>query len=405
MLKKIVIRSFKSIFDQEIPLGLINVFIGANGSGKSNILEAIGVLSAAAAGRVDDEALQRRGVRPGTPRLYKSAFQERIAPHIFFEAQTDNAAYSVSLHNPLKNPNPAWQYKTENLVSGDEKIVSRGIVARKGIIVSEKTRLSIKNKAQGLAALKLVELNEDDVAAVLMNTLRNYAIYCPNTPVLRGISPDPQTREPIGLSGGRLAEAVKDLHILIHKNEFIEDAFDDILTLINWITSFDTTSKVKSILSSSVARPNNVIRFTDKFMKKNYNHLSAYDASEGALYVLFCAVLALSPNAPKCFAVDNLDQALNPRLILSLTRFLSKWIVEGPDKRQIFFTVHNPAVLDGLDLQNNDIKLFTVDRNNRGHTEVNQVSITQELLVLSNEKGWPLSRLWVMGHLGGVPNV
>ncbi len=393
MLKKIIIRSFKSIFNQEISLGLINVFIGANGSGKSNILEAIGVLSAAASGRVDDEALQRRGVRPGTPRLYKSAFQEeRIAPHIFFEAHTDAAKYAVSLSNPLERPKPAWEYKTEELVSHDERIVSRGI-------------RSIKNTEQGLAALKLVESNEDSAAAMLMNALRNFAVYSPNTPILRGIVPDPQTREPVGLSGGRLAEAVKELQSLVPKNEFIEDAFDDILTLIDWITSFDTTSTVNSILSSSVARPNNVIRFTDKFMKDGYNHLSAYDASEGALYILFCAVLALSPNAPKCLAVDNLDQALNPRLILALTRFLSKWIVEGLDRRQIFFTAHNPAVLDGLALQNDDIRLFTVDRNNRGHTEIRRVTVTEELLELSAEKGWPLSRLWLMGHLGGVPNV
>jgi hypothetical protein len=60
-------------------------------------------------------------------------------------------------------------------------------------------------------------------------------------------------------------------------------------------------------------------------------------------------------------------------------------------------------LLDGLSLQDDRIRLFTVDRNNRGHTEISRVTITKELLELSNQKGWPLSRLWVMGHLGGVP--
>ncbi len=393
MLKKIKVSSFKSIFNQEISLGMMNVFIGANGSGKSNILEAIGVLSAAAAGRVDDEALQRRGIRLGTPRLYKSAFEEKIPPHIFCEAQTDSAKYSVSLNNPLENPKPAWQYQTEELVCNNEKIVSRG------------THSNIKNKEQGLAALKLVESDENSEISLLINMLRNYAVYTPNTPILRGILPDQQTREPVGLSGGLLADAVKELQSLVSTNEFIEDAFDDILSLIDWTNSFDTTSNVNAILSSSIARQKNVIRFTDRFMKGNFNHLTAYDASEGALYVLFCAVLTLSPNSPSCLAIDNLDQTLNPRLILNLTRFLCKWITENNDKRQIFVTVHNPAVLDGLSLQDNRIRLFTVDRNNRGHTEISRVIITKELIELSNKKGWPLSRLWVMGHLGGVPNV
>jgi predicted ATPase len=393
MLNKIRIRSFKSIFNQEVSLGMMNVFIGANGSGKSNLLEAIGVLSAAAAGRVDDEALQRRGIRLGTPRLYKSAFEERIPPHIFFEAFTDRAKYSVSLNNPLENPKPAWQYQTEELVCNQEKIVNRG------------PHREIKNKEQGLAALKLVESDENSQIALLINLLRNFSVYTPNTPVLRGILPDQQTREPVGLSGGRLAEAVKELQNLVSKSEFIEDAFDDILSLIDWINAFETTSNVNDILSSSIARPKNVIRFTDRFMKGHYNHLTAYDASEGALYILFCAVLTLSPNSPKCFAIDNLDQTLNPRLVLNLTRFLCQWITESDDKRQIFVTVHNPAVLDGLSLQDDRIRLFTVDRNNRGHTEISRVTITKEILELSDKKGWPLSRLWVMGHLGGVPNV
>jgi predicted ATPase len=393
MLNKIRISSFKSIVNKEISLGMMNVFIGANGSGKSNLFEAIGVLSAAAAGRVDDEALQRRGIRLGTPRLYKSAFEEKIPPQIFFEALTDTAKYSVSLNNPLENPKPAWQYQTEELVSNQEPIVNRG------------PHRDIKNKEQGLAALKMVEADENSPAAVLINLLRNYAVYTPNTPVLRGIMPDQQTREPVGLSGGRLAEALKELQSLISKNEFIEDAFDEILALIDWINDFDTTSNVNAMLSPSIARPKNVIRFSDRFMKGDYNHLTAYDASEGALYILFCAVLTLSPNSPYCLAIDNLDQTLNPRLVLNLTRLLGKWITEGDEQRQIFVTVHNPAVLDGLRLQDDRIRLFTVDRNNLGHTEVSRVTITEELLELSNNKGWPLSRLWVMGHFGGVPNV
>jgi len=393
MLNKIKISSFKSIVNQEISLGMMNVFIGANGSGKSNFLEAIGVLSAAAAGRVDDEALQRRGIRLGTPRLYKSAFEEKIPPQIFFEALTDTAKYSVSLNNPLENPKPAWQYQTEELVSNQESIVNRG------------PHRDIKNKEQGLAALKLVETDENSPAAVLINLLRNYAVYTPNTPVLRGIIPDQQTREPVGLSGGRLAEALKELQSLISKNEFIEDAFDEILAMIDWINDFDTTSNVNAMLSPSIARPKNVIRFSHRFMKGHYIQLTAYEASEGVLYILFCAVLTLSPNSPYCLAIDNLDQTLNPRLVLNLTRLLGKWITEGESQRQIFVTVHNPAVLDGLRLQDDRIRLFTVDRNNRGHTEISRVTITEELLELSNNKGWPLSRLWVMGHLGGVPNL
>ena len=63
--------------DVEFEPGLVNVFIGANGNGKSNLLEALGVLSAAIQGRVDYAALLRRGVRPGLPAMV----QVRILRH------------------------------------------------------------------------------------------------------------------------------------------------------------------------------------------------------------------------------------------------------------------------------------------------------------------------------------
>ena len=140
-------------------------------------------------------------------------------------------------------------------------------------------------------------------------------------------------------------------------------------------------------------------------MREGKNTLSAHDASEGALYVLFCAVLALLPSSPRCLSVDNLDQALNPRLSQKLVGSLCRWITESPAPQQILFTAHNPAVLDGLPLDDDRVKLFAVDRNSKGHTVINHIVITDALRQLSEKNGWPLSRLWLMGHLGGVPNV
>src|SRR5690242_21073363 len=46
----------------KLSLGQVNVFVGANGSGKSSLLEALGVLGAAADGRVDDTRLKEREI-------------------------------------------------------------------------------------------------------------------------------------------------------------------------------------------------------------------------------------------------------------------------------------------------------------------------------------------------------
>ena len=61
-------------------------------------------------------------------------------------------------------------------------------------------------------------------------------------------------------------------------------------------------------------------------------------------------------------------------------------------------------VLDGLDLGDDAIRLFAVDRSAQGNTVVRRVEVDAPLLAKARE-GWPLSRLWVSGHLGGVPDV
>lgn len=388
MIKRIIVQGFKTIFDLSLDLGRVNVFIGANGSGKSNILEAIGVLSAAAKGRVDDETLRYRGVRPGLPVLYKSSFLTDQTPaHIMLESQSDDGVdFRTALLNPLGEPKPAWAFKTEYLgVNGDE-LVSDGVRNKKNL-----------NPEAGLTALRMVDFLSGSPEHRMLSDLQEYGIYCPNTPTLRGLVSDPQSRDPLGLSGGRLAEAFEELKTAMPK------AVDDIQEMIEWASDVTVTKYVSNILSPSVPRTEKTIRFTDRYMKGNRNTLSASDASEGALYILFYAVLARSAKAPGFFAIDNFDQALNPRMVRHVTAKFCEWVVSNTRNPQVLLTAHNPAVLDGLDLSDPRIRLFVVDRNNKGHTSVRRLEATPGLLELN--KQYPLSRLWMMGQIGGVPDV
>lgn len=389
-LREIEIRGFKSVLDQSVSLGRVNCFIGANGVGKSNVLEALGVLGAAAAGRVDDEAIIRRGVRAGLPRLFKSSFAgSRLPPHITLEARAEpSATFRVALLNPLEQPKPAWAFKTEFLSSGDVQVVSRGVR-------SDKENL---DETRGLSALKVVDLQPEEPASLLLKALQDYVIYTPNTPALRATVPDPQTRMPVGLVGGGLAEGFDAL------KRTIDDArLDEVLGLIDWISDIGVTDVVGDLLAPAVPRTKNVLKFTDRFMAPTRSTLTAADASEGALYVLFAAVLCLSPSSPSIFAIDNLDSALNPRLVTRLVSKLAGWLAASSPERQLLFTAHNPTVLDGLDLDDDEVRLFAVERNSEGHTTIRRIELTPALQALNHQ--YPLSRLWAMGNLGAVPNV
>jgi predicted ATPase len=138
-------------------------------------------------------------------------------------------------------------------------------------------------------------------------------------------------RLPVGLSGGRLAEGFQDLQEIegLHGSQL-----DSVFELIDWASDIGATEEASSLLSPSVARGKNVLKFTDRFMEASRNELTAHDASEGALYVLFSAVLCLSPRSPTLFAIDNLDQALNPRLMAKLAARLAGWLKADGSSRQ-----------------------------------------------------------------------
>ncbi len=176
--------------------------------------------------------------------------------------------------------------------------------------------------------------------------------------------------------------------------------------LIDWATDFSAAPSGDVPLSPSAARSRLVIKFVDRFMEKGKkkNILTGYDASEGALYILYCAALALHPKAPSCLAVDNVDQALNPRLAMRFTTALSSWIEKRGGDRQWLVTTHNPAVLDGLPLDIPEVRLFTVDRTSQGHSDIRRIDLAAALKARPGAE-WTLSRMWMNGLLGGIPNL
>lgn len=399
LIRKIGIHSFKSIVEtgSEFELGRVNFFIGSNGSGKSNYLEAIGVLSAAANGRVDDDSLKTRGVRPGRPRIYKSAFNDRMSPQITLNAKSDSSSFLVSLLNPLEDPIDSWGYKNEDFTINGIQIVGRAPRSKSSETIEPD---------RGKAALKLAELDPHDNASKFLRRLQNYAIYAPVTPVLRGAPfPDGKTRNPVGLYGERLSDALEEFIKYSSGSEMGEERMHEILEMLDWVKNFDTHTSASEILSPSVPRANRVIRFTDRFMREGYNRLTGYDASEGALYILYIAMLALHPHAPEFFAIDNFDQALNPRLTRALVRNFSRWILDNPNNAQVLCTTHNPIALDGLPLNDPEVRLFVVDRDSGGRTVIKKLEFEFLRNLHNTHNEMPLSKMWVMGLLGGVPDV
>ena len=253
-------------------------------------------------------------------------------------------------------------------------------------------------RSRALAVQVRANLKASQPTRDLLAALDDFAIFSPVTPVLRGIAPDPAPRVPVGLFGGGLPEAVDALTQATRKR-FRQEA----LSLIEWASDFDVGPPSADFIASSVPTMRTIIRFTDAYMKKNAETLSAYDASEGALYVLHLLVLAMHSQSPRLFAVDNFDQALNPLAARELAKVFSTEILRSG--RQVLLTTHNPLVLDGLALDDKRVRLFAVERKRDGKTAVRAVPV-KDLYALKEKHGPnAVSRLWTEGRIGGLPSV
>ena len=65
--------------------------------------------------------------------------------------------------------------------------------------------------------------------------------------------------------------------------------------------------------------------------------------------------------------------------------------------KQIVATTHNAAVLDGMNLFEDDVRLLVVRRNIDGYTKTNRVTLKDDMTM-------PLSEAWVKGFIGGLPD-
>ena len=112
--------------------------------------------------------------------------------------------------------------------------------------------------------------------------------------------------------------------------------------------------------------------------------------------LLFYLTLFISKKTPSFFAIDNIENGLNPRLC----RFLMKKITELAVKnnKQVLITTHNPAVLDGLNLNDPTQKLYVVSRNDEGKTQAKHIQVKAQ-----TESSMRVYEMWMRGLIGGIP--
>lgn len=410
MLKSIFVTNYKSIASMKLELGRVNVLIGANGAGKTNALEAIAFVAAVLNRKSDVEELVARGVRPAMPSMTFSAFAdakpvEAITCNLMASdlgAREIPLTIAVDAKNRLRN---LWSQIHDPLMGVEDqegwlKDLMEALVNASATISAREP----ETYAKTLTAITANAKTDGDRDAsrelwrrivdtkVLAASLDPFVIYEPNTLCLRGLE-TVSRRVPIGIHGEDLDVAFAGLSEVLRK-QVVEKAH-----VIGWFKDavVDPFDKKKRE-GKKQARSRSRLYFQDKYMAADNSEFSAENANEGILYLMFYLTMFVSPDTPKIFAIDNIETALNPQLCRGLMKELV--VLAKEHDKQALITTHNPAVLDGLNLNDDEQRLFVVDRDDDGHT------VARRIRAKPPSEGTPLklSEMWMRGLIGGIPD-
>ena len=335
MISDITIENYKSIINVSLPLGRFNLLIGANGCGKSNILEGIALGAAASSDKLDYEYFGNRGIRIVEPRFMLPAFED-VVTNLIPGWVTDENGYGTALDTRYdKNAKPArW--------------------------VSE-------NKTP------------------TYTDLNSFIIYSLEESKLRRAD-DSNRIYPLGRHGEGLFAYLKELSQRDNAIEIFNEIKEN-LKVLDWFDDMQVPSGQLSMEFN--------LKLKDNYLAETINIFDQRSTNEGFLYLLFYLTLVISDETPKFFAIENIDTAFNPKLCREVTRRLID-LVRKHDK-QIIATTHNAAVLDGMNIFEDDVRLHVVRRSIDGYTKSNRVTLKGEMSV-------SLSEAWVKGLIGGLPD-
>lgn len=398
MITNFKIENYKSINKLTIDLGRVNVFIGENGCGKSNIIEAIALASAATEDKLDNEFLTARGVRVTVPKLMRSAYElDNIDSPIKVSFSVDN---DYSFEYELLNDNIQYSKWMAKPVTSSEEFAKqiRNILASeldknspvyKFIeVYAELVKLSseINNIRNERIYVKFYDVLKNKYALLTGGQFKNFLIYSPENTSLRIFEKEGQI-EPLGVNGEGLFKLIKYFSTQTESGSLEE--IKRYLQVFDWFKDFSVPEKL--------FEGESYLQIQDRYIDKSIE-LDQRSSNEGFLFVLFYLALLVSDKTPSFFAIDNIEASLNPKLCTKLIKTVAE--LSERHQKQVILTTHSPSVLDGLNLNDPEQKLFLVYRNKLGHTTIKELEKPKNM---NGQEPVRLSEAFLRGYIGGLP--
>lgn len=386
------VENFRSLRRVKLPLGPLNVLVGANGAGKTNILEVFRFLADVIRtdlqpaldlrGGFDEIAFWGGDKPPTSIRINLKANWTKYS--------SPNAPDEYSLQIEKRSGKPLsrlekFQFKRTQgrgrriTISGQKVSV---VQIGKDRAESPEHSIGIQRLSSGLSTLPRLADNEGGTeVAIVARRLASFRVFDVNVRSARLPSRFPRGTVTLDDDAANMAA-----FLLMLRSQYdgaFQSLVDDAVEVLPQLTGIDF--EFPSGPSHEV-----IVVLHERGLRRP---TQLADASYGTIRLLGLLSLLHDPNPPALTCIEEIDHGLHPQALELLVQRLR----EASRRTQFLIATHSPALADRLHPE----ELVVCERRDDGSSAIPAISHEQIRDIVAASEDMPLGELWFSGALGG----
>lgn len=373
MIAKVDIQNFKSIRQQTVELGELNVLIGQNGAGKSNFISLFKLLEQIASGNLQTYIFQSGGIN----QFLHGGFEQSQGLSLSLEFSRDKDNYNI-YEVDIETDGEAYRIADEVVGYWNKREYNSPI----------RYPTTYKNRIETLLNNVRPDSREYDVVDFVRSYLNDLKVYH-----FRDTSPNAKNKvpQPIDDVYSLQTEAENIAPMLLHFSKEHPDVYYKIVETVRLIyPPFDNFV----LQESPQARGHVLLRWREQGSSYLF---SVRQMSDGLLQFVCLATLLIQPQfsqyVPNTILIDEPELGLHPFAI----KLLSELLYTAARHRQIIVSTQSVSLVNKISLE--DVIVVEREERARGSAfkrlESNAFSEWLE--------DYTLGQLWESNMLGGRP--
>lgn len=395
-IRELRVEGFRSLKNITWKPGDLNVIIGPNGTGKSNLLRLLECISISAKGQLGKHIKSLGGIDPllWDGKASEIRWKLKASP---VEKHRDPERDSLTYETALTQIGKASAYRVDHELLGNYYRMERGeekepfkLITRQGLYAKV-----FDENEHGFVAPEESLSEEETLLSLAAGLFSNNQLIPPYRQQLASwsvyhdlhVNQDAPIRQ---ASVARLEKRVDpDGQNLISVLHTLYTGDRDFKQEINAAMKAAFGDDFDELVFPPAADQRIQLRVRWKSLHREQ---SAADLSDGTLRFLFLLTVLASPDAAPLIAIDEPETGLHP----SMLPIVAEYAIDAAQRSQVILTTHSPQFLDAF---RDEIPATTIARQEDGQTVL---TMPEGDLLKRWLKGYSLGRLFKSGELEGL---